>query len=221
MNVAIMCCCLPPLRPLATRLWRKLRQSKLVKHSRRFAFPRLSGLSSFIGTGKLSLLFPSYKSKTTTATSSKADNKPPGEYSHGAKSKGSDGITCSNTDTNDISTVGKSLHGQVGDYDGSRMLDDVAINNSLIGSLTRSNAATPDISAHNNEKSHDLLQHRSNVQDEEILQHYGYNRNEYRRSSISWLSITETVYDECSIDRNYHDYSGNDVYDSGFPGTAV
>ena len=222
MDVAIICCCLPPLRPLAARLWRKLRQSKRVERSFRFVSSGISGLSSFIGTGRLSSTFLSSKSKTTTSTPSRSDNKSPGEYSHGTKSKGSDGTMFSNTNTNDTSIISEPVYRRASDYDDcSRAFDDVAINSSVACSLARSNAATPNALGHGNEESQDPYQHCRNRQKEQTLHQREHSRSECRRSSISWLSITETVYDESHVDENTYDYTGGNAYDSGFPGTAV
>ncbi len=36
MNVAIVCCCLPPLRPAATRVWKRVKSDRLVLRTHRY-----------------------------------------------------------------------------------------------------------------------------------------------------------------------------------------
>ena len=232
MNVAIVCCCLPPLRPLATRLWRKVQQGKRLEHSRRFISSRLSGLSSFISSsGKiLSFSSPSSSSKSAaTATPSRSksglDGSTPGELSCGTKSEGSDSTICSNANTDNVGTNNKAIRQPTNNHGAySCAFDDVVVaahnNNGGAGSSGGLVTATPNTSSHDCEKLHGPSQCPSDHR----FEHSHGPDNDSRaggKGQTSWLSMNETVYDECDDVESSYGFSRCAVYAAGAPGSAV
>ena len=223
-NVGIICCCLPTLRPLATRLWRKIQTSKYFQHSRKLLSSGLSGLSILLGSVKLSSLSSSSKAMAAS-TATPSTKSAPGtgimwETSVATKSEGSNGATCSkaNTDivcsSNNPSTHRSDNHGAYGCECG------VAVKDKDNCFATLPVATTPNMSRTNGMEHQSPSRCRCDRGSEHNDIHDS-TRKKNNKGQTSWLSMNETVYDDHDDTDDDLGFSRGVAYSADFPASAV
>ena len=229
MNVAIICCCLPPLRPLTTRLWHRLQGNKHVKRSLTFSSATVSNLFSKSNFKKL--FSPSSLSKQVSTSPETSEAKYSNGSSCGAGSTGSDNDKCNRDSPDSYKITSESIGCQTDAY-GTHGRTVAAMpagswSSKIPYSPTASGTFSADFSSsQKDEKALDPHRYHRKSSHGHSRQLQDDGQRAVSRNSTSWLSITETIHDEHDDDDD-DDVRGcsgaeiHEMYDTEALGSAV